>query len=179
MTRRRTWTLFLASMVVSAGVCSAAKAHAVYSRFNAQACWQNQSNATLAGQAAASGTLGYVFNSSTTSLTALFCPLPDNTAQPKNAYQGVNAHGRTATGITSPNASAQICVVFWDQLGADCNGGVSTTATGVWAITQTGGGVLTKTDSSHSGGFPYLSVILPRSGTADTNPSALFGYYVF
>ncbi len=77
------------------------------------------------------------------------------------------------------NASAQICVVFWDQLGGDCNGPASTTATGVWAITQTGGGVLTNTDSSHSGGFPYLNVLLPRSGTITTNPSALFGYYVF
>ncbi len=159
-------------------VLHAATADAFSSRLSAQTCWQNDSSASLAGSASASGVFGYLFNSSKSFTTTLFCPIPDNTNQPKNTIGVVNVHGRTATGIASPNATAQKCVVFFDQLGGDCNGAASTTATGVWAISMTGSGVWRLTDASHTGAFPYLSVVLSPSGAASGDFSALFGLFV-
>jgi hypothetical protein len=173
---RRACILFSVSMVLGAGLFYVVKAHAFFRRLSPHACWQNPAGA-LTGTAFAGGGAAYLSNTSTSAATFLFCPIPDDTNLPKNTIRTINAHGRTATGVASPHAGLAQCVVFWDQLGSDCGATLETTATGVWTLAPPVNVVWSQTDSSHSAGFPYVTVTLPPSGTG-SNVSALFGLFL-
>jgi hypothetical protein len=164
---KRTPTLFVVSMVLGMALFHAARAHAFFSRLSAQTCWST-------GPAFVNGSF---VSSPTTNTANLYCPIPDNTSQPKNTITTVNVHGRTASGLPSAHLDIAECVVFYDQAGGDCDVGTDFGQPGVWTYSPSAGGVWRKTDASHTGAFPYVFVSLPQSG-AGNNVSALFGIYV-